>query len=45
MVIGNQSFAITNKCENPEAAFALITMLTRGEWDAKLSEELSLIHI
>lgn len=39
MVIGNQSFAITNKCQNPEAAFALIKMLTRGEWDAKLSEE------
>ncbi len=39
MVIGNQSFAITNKCENPEAAFALIEMLTRGEWDAKLSQE------
>lgn len=39
MVIGSQSFAITNKCENPEAAFALIEMLTRGEWDAKLSDE------
>lgn len=39
MVIGNQSFAITSKCQNPEAAFALITMLTRGEWDAKLAEE------
>lgn len=39
MVIGNQSFALTSKCQNPEAAFALITMLTRGEWDAKLSEE------
>lgn len=39
MVLGNQSFAITNKCQNPEAAFALIEMLTRGEWDAKLSEE------
>ena len=39
MVIGNQSFAITNKCKAPEAAFALIKMLTRGEWDAKLAEE------
>jgi len=38
MVIGCQSLAITNKCENPEAAFALITKLTRGEWDAKLAE-------
>lgn len=39
MVIGSQSFAITSKCKNPEAAFDLITMLTRGEWDKKLSEE------
>lgn len=39
MVMGNQSFAITSKCENPEAAFALIEKLTRGEWDAKLAEE------
>lgn len=39
MVIGSQSFAITNKCENPEAAFALIEMLTRGEWDDKLAKE------
>lgn len=38
MVIGCQSLAITNKCENPEAAFALITKLTRGERDAKLAE-------
>lgn len=38
MVIGCQSFAITSKCENPEAAFALITKITRGEWDAKLAE-------
>ena len=38
MVIGCQSFAITNKCDNPEAAFALITKITRGEWDAKLAE-------
>ncbi len=39
MVIGNQSFAITNKCKNPKAAFALIEMMTRGEWDARLAEE------
>ena len=39
MVLGNASFAITNKCENPEAAFALIQKLTRGSWDAKLAEE------
>ena len=38
MVIGCQSFAITNKCDNPGAAFALITKITRGEWDAKLAE-------
>ncbi len=38
MVIGCQSFAITNKCDNPEAAFALISKITRGEWDAKLAE-------
>lgn len=37
MVIGCQSFAITNKCENTEAAFALIAKITRGEWDAKLA--------
>ncbi len=39
MVIGSQSFGITSKCQNPEAAFALIEKLTRGEWDAKLAEE------
>lgn len=39
MVIGCASFAITSKCENPEAAFALIQKLTRGSWDAKLAEE------
>lgn len=39
MVIGNQSFAITKKCANPEAAFALIVKLTRGDWDARLAEE------
>lgn len=38
MVIGCQSLAITNKCDNPEAAFALISKITRGEWDAKLAE-------
>ena len=38
MVIGCQSLAITSKCENPEAAFALISKITRGEWDAKLAE-------
>ena len=38
MVIGCQSLAITNKCENPEAAFDLIAKITRGEWDAKLAE-------
>ena len=38
MVIGCQSFAITNKCENTEAAFALIAKITRGSWDAKLAE-------
>ena len=37
MVIGCQSFAITNKCENTEAAFALIEKITRGSWDAKLA--------
>ena len=39
MVIGNQSFAITKKCANPEAAFALIEKLTRGDWDVKLAQE------
>lgn len=39
MVAGFQSFAITSKCENQEAAFALIETLTRGEWDQKLAEE------
>ncbi|MEA4888395.1 MAG: extracellular solute-binding protein [Clostridiaceae bacterium] len=39
MVIGSQSLAVTNKCENTEAAFALLVMLTRGEWDAKLAKE------
>ena len=39
MVIGNQSFAITKKCANPEAAFALIVKLTRGNWDSRLAEE------
>lgn len=39
MVLGSQSFSITNKCENPEAAFALIEQITRGSWDAKLAEE------
>lgn len=39
MVLGCQGFAITSKCEHPEAAFALIETLTRGEWDAKLAEE------
>lgn len=38
MVIGCQSFAITNKCQNTEAAFALIEKITRGTWDAKLAE-------
>lgn len=39
MVVGFQSFAITSKCENQEAAFALIEKLTRGEWDKKIAEE------
>lgn len=39
MVIGAQSFAITSKCQNPEAAFGLIEKLTRGEYDAKLAKE------
>lgn len=39
MVLGCQSFAITSKCENTEAAFALIEKLTRGAWDAKLAED------
>ncbi|MDD4849779.1 MAG: extracellular solute-binding protein [Gemmiger sp.] len=39
MVIGMQSFAVTNKCANPTAAFALIEKLTRGKWDAKLAED------
>ena len=39
MVIGNQSFAITKKCANPEAAFALIVKLTRGSWDTMLAQE------
>ena len=38
MVVGCQSFAITNMCENPEVAFALVEKLTRGEWDAKMAE-------
>lgn len=39
MVVGFQSFAITSKCENQEAAFALIEKLTRGEWDNKIAEQ------
>lgn len=39
MVVGAQSFAITSKCEHPEAAFGLIEKLTRGEYDAKLAAE------
>lgn len=39
MVIGCQSYAIPANCVNPEAAFALIEKITRGKWDAKLSEE------
>ncbi len=39
MVIGCQSFGITSKCQNPEAAFALIETLTRGDWDTKLAQE------
>lgn len=39
MVVGFQSFAITSKCENQEAAFALIETLTRGEWDNKIAEQ------
>lgn len=37
MVVGCQSFAITDKCENREVAFALIEKLTRGAWDAELA--------
>lgn len=39
MVIGAQSFGITSKCKNPEAAFALIEKITRGEYDAMLAKE------
>ena len=39
MVVGAQSFAITSKCQNTEAAFGLIEKLTRGEYDAKLATE------
>lgn len=39
MVIGSQSISITSKCANPDAAFKLIEMITRGEWDAKLANE------
>lgn len=39
MVVGAQSFAITSKCKNPEAAFGLIEKLTRGKYDAKLAAE------
>lgn len=39
LVIGNQSFAITKKCANPDAAFALIEKLTRGSWDVRLAQE------
>ena len=38
MVVGCQSFAITNKCDNKEVAFALIEKLTRGTWDAELAQ-------
>ena len=38
MVVGCQSFGITNMCENPEVAFALVEKITRGEWDAKMAE-------
>lgn len=38
MVVGCQSFAITDKCQNPEVAFALIEKLTRGQWDAELAK-------
>lgn len=39
MVLGSASYAVTSKCENVEAAFALIEKITRGDWDARLSEE------
>lgn len=39
MVVGCQSFSITSKCKKPEAAFALITKLTRGKWDKKIAEQ------
>lgn len=39
MVIGSQSYAISSIAKNPEAAFALIEKLTRGEWDQKLAVE------
>lgn len=39
MVIGGQSFAITSKCKNPEAAFGFIEKMTRGKFDEKLGKE------
>lgn len=39
MVIGGQSFAITSKCQNKEAAFGFIEKMTRGEFDEKLARE------
>ena len=39
MVIGGQSFAITSKCKNVEAAFGFIEKMTRGEFDEKLAKE------
>ena len=39
MVIGGQSFAITSKCQNKEAAFGFIEKMTRGEYDEKLAKE------
>jgi len=38
MVVGCQSFAITDKCVNREVAFALVEKLTRGTWDAELAQ-------
>ena len=39
VTITASTMAITSRCENPEAAFALIEWITRGEWDAKIAQE------
>ena len=39
MVMGSQSFSVTNKCQNVELAVALVKHITRGHWDAEFAKE------